>query len=205
MGHGILLTKNLSHFRFLKSILFRSCENWKPDIFLLKFCIVWKFSSCFYCKDQLEFFAVKPYEIQIDCMVNVRGFLVSQKVMRIVTGLLCSRNLKWFLVPVCVFFHRNQLFFFLWRCGPTRAMASSFLKFLDHTQLRITVGRTPLDEWSARRRDLYLTTHNIHNRQTSVPPVGFEPMISAGERPQTYALHRAATGTGTGTSYSHTL
>ena len=28
-----------------------------------------------------------------------------------------------------------------------------------------------------------------------MPPVGFEPMISAGERPQTYALDRAATGT----------
>jgi len=27
-------------------------------------------------------------------------------------------------------------------------------------------------------------------------PVGFEPTISAGERPQTYALDRAATGTG---------
>jgi len=35
--------------------------------------------------------------------------------------------------------------FFLWRCGPTRAMAS-FMRFLDHTQLRITVGRTSLDE-----------------------------------------------------------
>ena len=44
--------------------------------------------------------------------------------------------------------------------------------------------------------DLYLTTHNTHNRQTSMPPVGFEPTISAGERPQTYALDRAATGTG---------
>ena len=30
--------------------------------------------------------------------------------------------------------------------------------FLDHTQRRSTVGRTPLDELSARRRDLYLTT-----------------------------------------------
>jgi hypothetical protein len=28
------------------------------------------------------------------------------------------------------------------------------------------------------------------------PPVGFEPTISAGERPQTYALDRADTGTG---------
>jgi hypothetical protein len=89
------------------------------------------------------------------------------------------------------------VFFFLWRCGPTRTMASSFTRFLDHTQRRTTVGRTPLDEWSARRRDLYLTKHNTHNRQISMPPVGFESTISAGERPQTYVLDRAATGTGT--------
>jgi len=29
-----------------------------------------------------------------------------------------------------------------------------------------------------------------------MPPVGFETTVSAGERPQTYALDRAATGTG---------
>jgi hypothetical protein len=29
-----------------------------------------------------------------------------------------------------------------------------------------------------------------------MPPVGFDSAISAGERPQTYALDRAATGTG---------
>ena len=29
-----------------------------------------------------------------------------------------------------------------------------------------------------------------------MPPVGFEPKTPAGERPQTYALERAATGTG---------
>ena len=29
-----------------------------------------------------------------------------------------------------------------------------------------------------------------------MPPAGFEPTISAGERPQTYALDREATGTG---------
>ena len=28
-----------------------------------------------------------------------------------------------------------------------------------------------------------------------MPPVGYEPTISAGERPQTYALDRTATGT----------
>ena len=75
-------------------------------------------------------------------------------------------------------------------------MERLFLMFLDHKQRRCTVGKSPLDEWSARRKDLYLTTHNTHNRQTSTPPVGFEPTISAGERPQTYALDHAATGTG---------
>jgi len=34
-------------------------------------------------------------------------------------------------------------------------MEHLFLMFLDHTR-RSTVGRTLLDEWSARRRDLYL-------------------------------------------------
>ena len=29
-----------------------------------------------------------------------------------------------------------------------------------------------------------------------MPPVGFKPTISAGKRPQTYALDRSATGTG---------
>ena len=56
--------------------------------------------------------------------------------------------------------------------------------FLDHTQRRSTVGRTLLDERSVRRRDLYLTTHDTHNRQISMPPVGFEPKVSAGEQPQ---------------------
>ena len=68
--------------------------------------------------------------------------------------------------------------------------------FLDHTRRRGTVRRTALDDWSARRRDLYLTTHDTHNRQISMPPVGFEPTISAGERPEIYALDRVATGSG---------
>jgi hypothetical protein len=66
----------------------------------------------------------------------------------------------------------------------------SFLRFTDHTQRWATIGRTSLGEWSARRRDLYLTTHNTHNRQISMSPVGFETTISAGERPQTYAVQR---------------
>ena len=88
------------------------------------------------------------------------------------------------------------LFFFSWGSVTQRgSWPPHSWGFLDHTQQRTTVGRTSLDKWSARRRDLYLTTHNTHNRQTSMPPVGFEPTISAGERPQTFALDRTATGT----------
>jgi hypothetical protein len=59
-----------------------------------------------------------------------------------------------------------------------------------------TLGRIPLDEWSVRRRDLYLTTHNTRNRQTRWPPAEFEPAVPASERPQNNALDRAATGIG---------
>ena len=57
--------------------------------------------------------------------------------------------------------------------------------FLDHTQRRTTVGRTPLDEWSTRRRDLYLTTHNTRNRQTSMPRWDSNPRSqkASGRRP----------------------
>ena len=67
--------------------------------------------------------------------------------------------------PPSAFISRN--FFFV----PQHALwarASSFKRFLDHTQRTTTVDRTPLDEWPARRRDLYQTTHNTHNRQTSI-------------------------------------
>jgi len=48
-------------------------------------------------------------------------------------------------------------------------MECLFLMFLDHTR-RTPVGRTHLDEWSARRRDLYLTTR--HTQQTNIHAPG---------------------------------
>jgi len=64
------------------------------------------------------------------------------------------------------------------------------------TPRRSTVGRTPLDELSARRRDLYLTTYNTQKRQAFRPPAGFETAIPASERQQTHALDRGPTGIG---------
>jgi hypothetical protein len=57
-----------------------------------------------------------------------------------------------------------------------------------------TVGRTPLDEGSARRRDLYVARHNTRKRQTSMPTAGFEPAVPASDKPQTLTLDRSVTG-----------
>ena len=56
-----------------------------------------------------------------------------------------------------------------------------FTRFLDHKQRRTTVGRNPLDEVSARRRDLYLATRSTAT--TGMPPTGFEPTIPVSEWP----------------------
>jgi hypothetical protein len=49
--------------------------------------------------------------------------------------------------------------------------------------------------WSSDFNEtLIYTTHKEHNRRTSMPPVAFEPATPANEQPQTYALHRTATG-----------
>ena len=42
---------------------------------------------------------------------------------------------------VSVQLNEEPVYILLWRCSPTRAMAPH-----SHTQRRITVGRTPLDE-----------------------------------------------------------
>jgi hypothetical protein len=86
--------------------------------------------------------------------------------------------------------------FFFWLNSPPVGQGLLIIQDSRSYSRHITLGRTPLDEWLTRRRDLYLTTHNTHNRQTSMPPVGFEPAIPSSKRLQSYALDRAATGTG---------
>jgi len=81
------------------------------------------------------------------------------------------------------------------RNSPQWTRASSYTRFLDHTQRRTKVGWDPLHERSARRRDLCLT-NTQHSQQTSRPPVGFIPTILTGERSHSYALDLSATLTG---------
>jgi hypothetical protein len=60
--------------------------------------------------------------------------------------------------------------------------------------------KTSLDGWSARSRDLYLTTHNTVYRQTSMSPVGFGPTILSSGRPQAHALGYGYVGARTDTT-----
>ena len=92
--------------------------------------------------------------------------------------------------------HRlNLLYFFCspvtFRLDPGTRPPLTWLHDHRHTKF----GRTPLYEWSSRRRD-DLTTHNTHKKQTSMLSAGFEPTVPASQRSQTHALDRAATATG---------
>jgi hypothetical protein len=55
---------------------------------------------------------------------------------------LCAKKTKNYWIIVIYYYY-----YFLWHCSPARIMASSSTRFLDHTQGRATVGRTPLNEW----------------------------------------------------------
>ena len=80
--------------------------------------------------------------------------------------------------------------------GPGPPHCRGFTITLRHT----TLGGTPLDERSARRRDIYPTTYYTHKRETAMPPEGFEHAIPASEWLQTYTLDHSATGIGFFTS-----
>jgi len=74
-------------------------------------------------------------------------------------------------------------------CGPGPPHFRGFTITFRH----ITFGRTPLDEWSARCRDIYLTTCNTQKKQTSMRPTGFESAIPVSEGQQNYTLARTDT------------
>jgi len=49
----------------------------------------------------------------------------------------------------------------------------------SHSFRHTALGPTRLDGWSARHRDVYLTTHNIRKEQTSTHLATVEPTIPA--------------------------
>ena len=58
------------------------------------------------------------------------------------------------------------------------------------------LGRIPLDERSPRRRDLYLTTNDIHTRLPPMLPGEFEPATPVRERPKTSVIDYTTTRIG---------
>ena len=90
----------------------------------------------------------------------------------------------------------NELTFFPWRNSPYWARASFNETSRSHSVTHTIVGMTPLNEWSARLRNLYQTTPNTYKRQTSMLPAAFESTIPASERSQSHALDHAATRIG---------
>jgi len=88
--------------------------------------------------------------------------LLEQNLSKLRQDLLLKARLMCFLF-------KSVFFLFIWSNSPHWARASSFTRFLDHTQLRATDGRTPLDKYSARRKDLYLTTQHSQEANIHTP------------------------------------
>ena len=111
-------------------------------------------------------------------------FPVSARILKdVIRRVLCK--ILCFIYKIRIFLH-----------GST-AVVGQGLTITEASQSRsndTALCRTPLDEWWTQRRDLYLTTHN---RQTPMPPAGFEPAILESVRPQTCALDHSATRIGT--------
>jgi hypothetical protein len=73
-------------------------------------------------------------------------------------------------------------------------MASPHRASQSHSDTPHSVGLPWTSDDAARLKDLYLTTHSTHNRQTSIPQAVFELTVPAFERSQTHALDRADAG-----------
>jgi len=96
---------------------------------------------------------------------------------------------KSYFFSACFWSNLPPLIIFLYLDSPSGPRPSPYRGF------EITLGRISLDESSARRRDHHLKT-STHNRETSMPPVEFEPTIPISERRQTHALDSSATRNG---------
>jgi len=84
-----------------------------------------------------------------------------------------------------------RFFFFFGRNTPQWARVYSLLTFLDHTQGRTIVGRTPLDERS-------LPDNTQHSQQTDIHALGGIRTHNPSKRSATdQRLRSRATGTGT--------
>ena len=97
------------------------------------------------------------------------------------------RHKTWF--SCTTFFYYYYYYYTVASSGPGPPHSQGF--WIWHNDSPQSVGLL----WTSDQLVAETSTHHTHNRQTSIPLVGFKPPISAGEQPQPYALDRAANGT----------
>jgi len=105
----------------------------------------------------------------------------------------CSFFLSFFLS----FFPSFFLSFFLSLSDlflPTHCRCAGLLLLLITFSDTLQFIKTPLGEGLAHHTDIYLTTHNVHNKETFMPLTELEPTIPANEWLQTHAFNHTATG-----------
>jgi hypothetical protein len=129
-------------------------------------------------------------------MITFTVYILSHLLRRLSTNILCA----FFVSHSCCMPHlsHNPWFFFVpWpHSPPPRGPGYLHYRGFTNTLRHTTTGRTPLDEWSARRKDFYRTKHDTHERQTSMPAAGFESTIPESRRPQINALDSSVIGEG---------
>ena len=105
--------------------------------------------------------------------------------------ILSTQSTHWLVLWNGITFHSLSGTIFFWHKSlPVGQDLLKFVRFLDHTQRRTTVGRTPLHQWLARRKYFYLT---IHNSDRHPYPGGIRTHNLSR---QAAAVGRAATRTG---------
>ena len=89
----------------------------------------------------------------------------------------------------------------VWPILPTNCRCRGLLLHLitlrhthTHTHTHIQVVELPQTRDRTVVETSNCTTHNTHNRQTSIPRARLKPAILSSERPQTCALDRAVNG-----------
>ena len=97
--------------------------------------------------------------------------------------------------PLC----SAEIFFFSFGARALNGPGPPHYRGFAITFRHATLGRTALYKWSIRRRDLSTW------RNTSMPSAGFEPTMSASERPQSHALDIAATDIGLDCSFLYEI
>jgi hypothetical protein len=121
------------------------------------------------------------------CYFNKDCPLISIISPLILSHFIASTKLHFNIIFLSFFFHGATA-----SIGPWPPHYRGFTITLRYT----TLGMTPLEKWSAPRRDLCLTTLINLKRQTSMLPAGFKSTIPTNERPQTRSSDRATTRIG---------